>query len=127
MERTYELAFIVDPRQSDDEVTAITAKYKDMITTSGAVITAEDYWGKRKLAYPIQKLTEGKYVFLYVTTEKTVPWPDIERSMQQSEQVIRYLVVRTDQDLKRALRRGKVKPPIPGQTETDPQDAAEAS
>ncbi len=115
MSRTYELAFIVDPRQSDDEVQAITAKYRGMIEASGAKITAEDHWGRRKLAYTINKLNEGKYVFLYVSADGRVPWPDIERSMLQSEQVIRHLVVRTDQDIKRANRKGKVKPPAPGQ------------
>ena len=125
MTRTYELGFIVEPRQSDDEVQNITNQYKEMIEASGGEITHVDFWGKRKLAYPIQKYNEGKYVFVYVSSDSRVPWPDIERLMSQSEQVIRYLVVRTDEDIKRAMRKGKVKPPIPGQSEEKPQEAAE--
>ena len=117
MTRTYELGFIVEPRQTDDEIQAITDKYKEMIEAAGGEITHVDFWGKRKLAYPIQKYNEGKYVFIYVSSDKLVPWPDIERLMGQSEQVIRYLVVRTDEDIKRAMRKGKVKPPVPGQAE----------
>ncbi|MEM9557310.1 MAG: 30S ribosomal protein S6 [Acidobacteriota bacterium] len=111
MPRTYELGFIVEPRQTDDEVQAITDRFKGMIEDSGAQVTLVDAWGKRKLAYPIQKFNEGKYVFLYVVATDTVPpWTEIERLMQQDERILRYLVVRTDPDLKRAMRKGKVKP-----------------
>ena len=117
MARLYELGFIVDPRQSDDEVQAITDKYKGMVEASGAEIKYVDYWGKRRLAYPIRKFTEGKYVFVYVSADDRVPWPDIERLLMQDEKVLRHLVVRTDQDLKRAYRKAKVKPRMPWETE----------
>ena len=116
MSRTYELVFIVEPRQSDDEVQAITEKYKQMIVDSGATIQYVDPWGKRKLAYPIQNFTEGKYVVVYVSADGRVPWPDIERLMMQDEKILRHLVVRTDKDLKRAAR-GKIKPKMPWETE----------
>jgi small subunit ribosomal protein S6 len=67
--RTYELMFVVDPRVSDEDVVTMTQDYKNMITTSGAQITSEENWGRRKLAYPIEKLNEGKYVLLYVSSE----------------------------------------------------------
>ncbi len=117
MTRLYELGFIVEPRQSDDEVQAITDKYKAMIEASGAEIKHVDYWGKRKLAYAIQNLREGKYVFIYVAADGPVPWPDIERLLMQDEKVLRHLVVRTDKDLKRALRKAKIKPRMPWETE----------
>ncbi len=117
MTRLYELGFIVEPRQSDDEVQAITDKYKGMIEASGAEIKYVDSWGKRKLAYPIQNLNEGKYVFVYVSADGQVPWPDVERLMMQDEKILRHLVVRTDLDLKRALRKAKIKPRMPWETE----------
>jgi len=116
MTRTYELVFIVEPRQSDDEVQAITTKYSEIITGDGATIKYVDNWGKRKLAYPIQNYTEGKYVVVYVFADGTVPWPDVERLMMQDEKILRHLVVRTDKDLKRAAR-GKVIPKMPWETE----------
>ncbi|MEM7349667.1 MAG: 30S ribosomal protein S6 [Acidobacteriota bacterium] len=116
MSRMYELVFIVEPRQSDDEVRNITDKYTEMVEASGATIKYVDHWGKRKLAYPIRNYTEGKYVVVYVETDGRVAWPDIERLMMQDEKILRHLVVRTDQDLKRA-ERGKIKPKMPWETE----------
>lgn len=113
MTRLYELGFIVEPRQSDDEVQAITDKYSGMIEASGAEIKYVDTWGKRKLAYPIRNYNEGKYVFVYVSADGRVPWPDVERLMMQDEKILRHLVVRTDQDLKRAYRKAKIKPRMP--------------
>ncbi len=118
MTRTYELGFVVEPRQSDEEVQALTDKYKEMIVAAGAEVTYEDHWGKRKLAYPIEKYTEGKYVFLYISANGTVPpFPEIERLMGQNDKVLRFLTVRTDEGIKRAMRKGKIKPHIPGQEE----------
>jgi small subunit ribosomal protein S6 len=104
--RTYELMFVVDPRVSDEDVVAMTAEYRNMITAGGSTITAEENWGRRKLAYTIDKLNEGKYVLFYVSSEigKTA-LPEVEHRMRQNEKILRYLTVRTDEDLKRAARR----------------------
>ena len=128
MTRTYELVFIVEPRQTDDEVQTITDKYKEMIVASGATIRWDDQWGKRKLAYPIRNFNEGKYVVLYVTAEDVrVPWPDVERLLMQDDKILRHLVVRTDKDLKRAARKGKVQPRMPWDTEEKAQEKEGAS
>ncbi|HVG10569.1 MAG TPA: 30S ribosomal protein S6 [Thermoanaerobaculia bacterium] len=104
--RTYELIFIVDPRVSDEDVVTLTQEYKQMISAGGSEISTEENWGRRKLAYPIEKLTEGKYVFLGVTSQggKT-SLPEVEHRMRQNDKILRYLTVRTDEDLKRAARR----------------------
>ena len=107
--RTYELGFIVNARESDDEVQAIATRFRTMIEAAEAKVE-EDHWGKRKLAYPIEKQTEGKYVFLYVTATGSVPWTDVERLLIQDERVLRHLVVRTDLDLKRAATKAKKRP-----------------
>ncbi len=104
--RTYELMFVVDPRVSDEDVVAMTAEYRNMITAGGSTITAEENWGRRKLAFTIDKLNEGKYVLFYVSSEvgKTA-LPEVEHRMRQNEKILRYLTVRTDEALKRAARR----------------------
>lgn len=107
MTRTYELVFIADPRLQDEEVVALTDDYKAMITATGAQITKEESWGRRKLAYPIEKLNEGKYVVLYIEGNGVNPFPEVEQRMRQNDKVLRYLTVRTDHDLKRAARKGK--------------------
>jgi small subunit ribosomal protein S6 len=104
--RTYELMFVVDPRVADEEVVTMTQDYKNMITAGGSQITGEENWGRRKLAYPINKVNEGKYVLLYISSEvgKTA-LPEVEHRMRQNDRILRYLTVRTDEDLKRAARR----------------------
>ena len=131
MTRTYELGFIVEPRQNDDEVQAITDRFTGILEDAGSKVTYVDHWGKRKLAYPIRKFQEGKYVFVYVTSEGAAPpWTDVERLMMQDEKILRFLVIRTDEDIKRANRKGKVKPEVPGakakDDESEAEDAAEA-
>jgi small subunit ribosomal protein S6 len=113
--RTYELMFVVDPRVPDDEVATLTADYRNMITGGGSQVTAEENWGRRKLAYPIHKLTEGKYVLFFISSEggKTA-LPEVEHRLRQNEKVLRYLTVRTDEALKRAARRQPAGAPIPG-------------
>ena len=104
--RTYELVFIVDPRVSDEDVVTLIQEYKQMISAGGSEISTEENWGRRKLAYPIEKLTEGKYVFLGVSSQggKT-SLAEVEHRMRQNDKILRYLTVRTDEDLKRAARR----------------------
>ncbi|HLX06976.1 MAG TPA: 30S ribosomal protein S6 [Thermoanaerobaculia bacterium] len=104
--RTYELVFLVDPRVADEDVVAMTQEYKQMITAGGSQVVKEESWGRRKLAYPIAKLNEGKYVLLGVESEggKT-SLPEVEHRMRQNDKILRYLTVRTDEDLKRAASR----------------------
>jgi small subunit ribosomal protein S6 len=104
--RTYELIFIVDPRVSDEDVVTLIQEYKQMISAGGSEISTEENWGRRKLAYPIEKLTEGKYVFLGITSQNgKTSLPEVEHRMRQNDKILRYLTVRTDEDLKRAARR----------------------
>ena len=106
--RSYELVFIADPHLTDEQVVGLTDDYKSMITGAGAKVVREESWGKRKLAYPISKLTEGQYVILYIEApEGFNPFPEVEQRLRQNEKILRYLTVRTDLDLKRAARKGK--------------------
>ena len=105
--RTYELMFVVDPRVSDEDVVTMIHDYRNMITAGGGVeITGEENWGRRKLAYPIDKLTEGKYVLFFISSENgTTPLPEVEHRMRQNDKILRFLTVRTDEAIKRASRR----------------------
>ena len=114
MKRTYELALVLDADLNDEEQVALVDDVKAMITGTGAEIVKEESWGKRKLAYPIDKKTDGRYVFLYVVAdgvEATPPFREIEKRLNQNERVLRYLTVRTDEDLRRAIRKAKRVPP----------------
>lgn len=101
--RTYELMVVLDPRISEDEATGLTGDIRKLVENSGGEILKTDVWGRRKLAYEIQKLKEGRYVLFYVSTEDgSHSLADAERRLQQHDQVLRYLLVRTDEDLRRA-------------------------
>ncbi len=117
--RTYELVFVVDPRLPDEEVVELAEEYKQMLATGGLAVVREESWGRRKLAYPIRKLSEGKYVVFYLTSENgTRTLAEVEHRMRQNDKVLRYLSVRTDLDLKRAG-----KPLITGPAEEPPAGA----
>ena len=112
--RTYELMFIVDPRVADEDVVAMTGDYRQMILGGGSEITKEESWGRRKLAYPIGKLNEGKYVLFYIASQGgQTSLAEVEHRMRQNDKILRYLTVRTDEDLKRAGSRiAPLEPPM---------------
>lgn len=99
MRRIYELTYIVDPRASDDEAGSLSDDYKKMITAAGGEVVREESWGRRRLAYPINKLNEGRYFLLYIAADGTNPCLEAERRMRQNDKVLRYLTVRTDREV----------------------------
>lgn len=94
--RDYELMFIVDPRLSDDKIVEMTDQYQEMIKAAGGEIRKVESWGKRKLAYQINKLSEGSYVLLYIRCANGRPFEEVEQRLRQNEHVLRHLTVRTD-------------------------------
>lgn len=95
--RIYELVFIADPRVSDDDVAQLTTDVKALIESGGGAVAREESWGRRKLAYPINKISEGKYTLLYITAEPGHnPLPEVELRLKQNDKILRYLTVRTD-------------------------------
>jgi len=112
--RTYELAIVADPRLSDEEFVTLVDETKGLISNRGGELVREESWGKRKLAYPIRKLTEGRYTFLYLqmTPEKASLFSEVELRLKQNDKVLRFLTVRTDLDMKRAENRAKPGEPV---------------
>ena len=94
--RTYEVVFVADPRLSEEEVVDLSQTVQEIIRSRGGEVIREESWGKRRLAYPINRLNEGRYVLLEVQTNDENPLPEVERRMQQNEMILRYLAVRTD-------------------------------
>lgn len=95
--RNYELVFIVHPEVDDEGLAAIVETVKDLVKRGGGQVTKVDLWGVRRLAYPIKKQREGQYVLmrLDMASEGVA---ELERSLGLSEQVIRHLVVRLEDD-----------------------------
>ncbi len=109
MTRTYELVFIADPRLSDEEAVQLSDGFGEMLVADGKTrITQEESWGKRRLAYPIKKFTEGRYHIYYLESDGgDNSLAEVAQRMLQNERVLRHLFVRTDRDLKRAASKGK--------------------
>jgi small subunit ribosomal protein S6 len=93
--RTYEVMFIAHPELDEASLTALVDKAKGWVTTSGGQVTQVDLWGRRRLAYPIHKQTEGQYVLMQ--TELTAAGThDVERNFRLTEQVMRFQIIRTE-------------------------------
>ncbi len=92
----YELAVIVNAKIEDDERAATVEKCKALIERFGGTITNVDEWGKKRLAYEIQKMREAFYYFIQFDAESNVP-AEIESRVRIMDNVIRYLCVRQDE------------------------------
>lgn len=91
----YELAVVVNAKIEDDARAAVIEKVQSYITRFGGQITDVDEWGKRKLAYEIQKMREGYYYFIHFEADTTAP-AEIEARLRIMDNVMRYLCVRQD-------------------------------
>ena len=117
--RRYEVAIVLVPTLTEDEVEQSTETFKKAAEEKGAQIADIEQWGKRKLAYPIKKHTEGIYVIVTLEELSAEAVGELERRFKVSDSVIRFLTVRIDLDLKRAekltsRRKQKKGRPAPG-------------
>jgi len=104
--RTYEELFIVKPDVPDEEVDQFIEQMKTVLTNSGATVDKVDKWGKRRLAYRVQKYREGTYVLVQFSSSPEVV-KEFERRLRVSDLVIKFLTVRIDETLKRLEKRKK--------------------
>ena len=92
--RKYEVIFIVKPME-EEATNAVIDKFTKLITENGGTIDKEDRWGKKRLAYEVQKMKEAFYYFIRFEAESTVP-AEIESRVRIMDNVIRYLCVRQE-------------------------------
>ncbi|MCP4424597.1 MAG: 30S ribosomal protein S6 [Chloroflexi bacterium] len=97
--RKYEVTIVVQPQLEETTRKELIARVSDWLVPGAeeANKPIENHWGSRRLAYPIRKFTEGYYV-MYETELDATQISDIERNMQYSEDILRYLVVRKAED-----------------------------
>ena len=89
----YELALVLSAKIEDEERIATLEKVKEIITRFGGTITNVDEWGKKRLAYEIQKMREGFYYFIHFDSNGETP-AELEQRVRITENVLRYLCVR---------------------------------
>ena len=91
----YELAVVVSAKIEDEERAAVVDKCKALIERFGGTITNVDDWGKKRLAYEIQKMKEGFYYFIQFEADSVCP-NEVEAHIRIMEPVIRYLCVKAE-------------------------------
>lgn len=91
----YELALVLNAKIEDDARTATLEKVKEYIARFGGTVTNIDEWGKKRLAYEIQKMREGFYYFIQFDAEADCP-AELEKRVRILDNVIRFLCVRAD-------------------------------
>ena len=94
----YEIAVVLSVKLEDEERTAIIEKIKGLVERFGGNVTSVDDWGKKRLAYEIQKMKEAFYYFIYFESENTDCPNEMEQQLRIMDGVIRYLVVREDEE-----------------------------
>ena len=97
--RIYEELFIIKPDATEEEIDQIIEQMQGVITHAGGTIDKLDKWGKRRLAYRVDKHREGYYVLIQFTAgPETVH--ELERRLRVTDAVIKFLTVRIDESLK---------------------------
>ena len=104
--RIYEELFIIRPDAPEEEIDAYIEQIKELIVKSGGTVEKADKWGVRKLAYRVDKRTEGFYVLVQFTAEAAAV-KEVERRMRVTDMVIKWITVRIDEKLKKLEKRTK--------------------
>ena len=91
----YELALVVNAKIEDEARNKVVEDVKSLVTRFGGTITDVEEWGKKKLAYEIQKMSEGFYYFILFDAESTAPG-EIESRIRFMENVLRFLCVKQE-------------------------------
>ncbi|MGQ5523434.1 30S ribosomal protein S6 [Chitinimonas sp. PSY-7] len=92
--RHYEIVFIVHPDQSE-QVPAMIERYKTMITNDAGKIHRLEDWGRRQMAYPIQKMHKAHYVLMNIEISQAT-LDELEHAFKFNDAVLRHLTIRTD-------------------------------
>jgi small subunit ribosomal protein S6 len=99
--RIYEVVFIIDPATGEEDSTRLVDNLQKIVTDQGGAITKSESMGRRQLAYRIGRNTEGHFM-LFEIEGTGGEIAELERRMRVSDQVMRYLTVRVDEDRRRA-------------------------
>lgn len=92
----YETIFVIDATKAEEEITALVEKFKSLIEANGEIASVDD-WGKRRLAYPINDLTEGYYVLINFKSGTDFP-AELERVYGITDGIIRDIVVKSEEE-----------------------------
>jgi len=107
-DREYELVYIVAPTATDEDVEALQTQVAELVKEFGGTVENTDVWGRRKLAYEIGHFTEGIYVVQRLDGPGEMIG-ELGRRLRVRDQVLRHLIVRVDEDLRKVRRAAEKK------------------
>jgi len=87
----YEVVYIIDPAQGEENIAALVAKFKTLAEQNGSAVEVEE-WGKRRLAYAIDYKTEGHYVLMSFTSDSAFP-KELDRVLGITDGILRSMIV----------------------------------
>ena len=96
--RTYELVMILQPNLEEEALETVVGALRQVVVDNGGEIVRIESMGRRRLAYQIQKHNEGHYVLMYLNLERATI-QELDRRLKLSDDVIRYLLVRMDEEM----------------------------
>ena len=113
MNRTYEVMFIVRPDLQEEDLDKLIEGFSGTVTSNGGEVKSVEKMGRRRLAYVVRKFQDGLYILMNVAADGKLI-AELERRLRVTEQVIKFITVRTDEEDKRlakikAIRDTKVK------------------
>ncbi|HEX8810742.1 MAG TPA: 30S ribosomal protein S6 [Terracidiphilus sp.] len=140
MSRVYEVMFIVRPDLADEDLDKLIAGFESTVTHGGGTVKSTEKMGRRKLAYLVRKFSDGNYILLTIEADGGLV-AELERRLRVTEQVIKFITVRMDEEEKRiakikAIRATRTKrsaevpaqpaaQPVPAQPAAETAEAAE--
>lgn len=101
--RQYELVYVVSPEKDEDGVAGVRAQVAEIVGGAGGQIEKTDSWGRRRLAYPIAHHKEGTYILELINGPGELV-RELDRRLRVMDEVLRHLVVRVDDDLRKVQR-----------------------
>ena len=128
MQRVYEVMFIVRPDLTEEDLDKLVSGLQNHATSAGATVKNAEKMGKRRLAYDVKKFSEGNYVLFTLEADgKSVH--ELERRLRVTEQVIKFITVRTDEEHQRLekirkIRASRVKRPAAGSAPAEAETPA---
>ena len=99
--RQYELLYVVSPVVTEDGVTELHARIEEIVQQLGGSIEQTDNWGRRRLAYKINRHREGTYVLELINASGSI-LSELDRRLRVMDELLRHLIVRVDEDLRKA-------------------------
>jgi len=126
MARDYELGIVINPEVGDEQARALVERVTQIITNNGGQVIRVNAWGRRRLAYPIQRFRDGLY-FFYDLTLNPASIAEIERSIRVNEDIIRHLMKLRDSRVVAQQRQRDIELDAQREAEAKAQAAAEAA